>query len=117
MNLQQKQIAVERTLALVRQQGVIETDPVDFVEFLLAQVTYRDLDAIADDVVCFVLRWDDLCQHVKDRLDVQLAFVEAGERVPAAETRRAAVNIVDAIRAIVAGRLPAKDRMDVERLR
>src|SRR5574341_1399022 len=80
MNLQQQQIAVDHLTAIVRQQGVIKTDPVDFVEFLLAGVSYRDLDAIADDIVSFVLRWDDLRQHVRDRLDVHLALAEAGRR-------------------------------------
>lgn len=110
MNLQQQQIAVDRALTLVRSQGVIETDPVDFVEFMLKGVSYRDLDSIADDIVCFVLRMDDICQHVKDRLEVQQAYVEAGINypenvIPAADTRQAAENIVKAIRAIVAGRL------------
>jgi len=106
MNLQQQQqTAVDRALTLVRSQGVIETDPVDFVEFLLAGVTYRDLDAIADDIVGFVVRYDDLCQHVKDRLEVQRAFREDGSDAPASEPRRAAENIVKAIHAIVSGRL------------
>ena len=103
MNLQQQQVLVDRTLALVQQQ--VETDPVDFVEFMLKGVGYRDLDAIADDIVCFVLRMDDICQHVKDRLEVQQAYVESHYDAPAADPHVAAAQIVKAIRAIVAGRL------------
>jgi len=98
--------ACDRALTLVRQSGMVDTDPVDFVEFLLAGVTTRDLDAIADDIVCFVLQWDDLVTHVRDRLDVHLAFAESGHP---ADSRRAAENIVAAIRAIVCARVSRGD--------
>ena len=104
MSLEQ-QHAVDHVLALVHSQGMVETDPVDFVEFLLAGVQRRDLDEIADDIVCFVLRWDDLRQHVKDRLEVQKRFADEDYRAPAADPRLAAEQIVRAIRAIVNGRL------------
>jgi hypothetical protein len=111
MNIQPQTVAIDRVLSLVRSQGMVETDPVDFVEFLLSGVQTRDLDQIADDIVCFVLRWDDLRQHVRDRLEVQRAYAEADYRVPAADQRRAAESIVAAIRAIVAGRF--HDRIGV----
>jgi hypothetical protein len=100
-----QQTAADRVLTLVRAQGVIETDPVDFVEFLLAGVQSRDLDAIADDIVCFVLRFEDLTAHVKQRLEVQQAYAEASWLTPAADRRRAAEHMVAAIRAIVTARL------------
>ena len=101
MNLQQQQIAVDRALTSMR-HGVSGTNPVDFVEFMLTGVGFRAQDAIAEDIVDVVLRVDDLQQHVKDRLDVHQAFLEAGRP---GDARRAAENIVKAIRAIVAGRL------------
>jgi hypothetical protein len=92
-------------LSLVRAQGVIETDPVDFVEFLLAGVQSRDLDQIADDIVCFVLRWDDLREHVKQRLEALQAFKDVRYPTPAADKRLVAENIVAALKALVYARL------------
>lgn len=105
MNLDPQAAAVDRVLALVQSECVIETDPVDFVEHLLTGVTYRDLDSIADDIVCFVLRWDDLREHVKQRLEVQQAYADAQYRSPHTDRKLAAQNIVAAIRAIVCSRL------------
>jgi hypothetical protein len=102
MNIQPQTVAIDRVLSLIRSQGMVETDPVDFVEFLLAGVQSRDLDAIADDIVCFVVGLEDVTKHVTDRLDVQLAFIEAGQPQ---ERRQAAEYIVKAIRAIVGSRL------------
>jgi hypothetical protein len=109
MNLE-RQAASDRVLTLVQRSGLVETDPVDFVEFLLAGVQTRDLDALADDIVCFVLHWDDLVKHVRDRLDVQVAYAEAAYRTPAADRRLAAEQIVAAIRAIVASRVSRGSR-------
>jgi hypothetical protein len=106
MNLQQQHAAVTSALSLVRAQGVIEPDPVDFVEWLIRQGSQtRDLDSLADDIVCHVLRWDDLCEHVKGRLDTLQAFEGAQYRTPASNPRLVAENIVNAIHAIVRPRL------------
>jgi len=106
MNLEPQTAAIDRVLSLVRAQGVVETDPVEFVEFLIQQgIQTRDLDALADDIVCHVLRWDDLCEHVKGRLDTLQAFQGAQYRTPASNPRLVAENIVNAIHAIVKPRL------------
>lgn len=98
--------AVDAVMALLPQQPVaIETDPVDFVEFLLPMVRTRDLDSIADDIVCFVVQWDDLVKHVRERLDVQRAYIERDYFPPAADQRRAAENIVTALRVLIQSRL------------
>jgi hypothetical protein len=83
----------------------VETDPVDFVEFLLADVQTRDLDHIAEDIVDFAVKIDDLRQHVVDRLKPLKEFADSKHPTPAANPRLVAQNIVNAIRAIVSGRL------------
>jgi len=101
-----QQQAVDRVLALVRAQGIVETDPVDFVEFLLRQgLGRRDLDAIVEDIISFALHVDDLHEHVKGRLEVLQDFQGAQHPTPASDPRLVAYNIVGAIRSFVTGRL------------
>ena len=104
MSLEPQQ-AADRVLAVVRQSGLVETDPVDFVEFLLADVQTRDLDHLAADIVDFAVQIDDLRQHVVDRLKPLREFADSAHPTPAANPRLVAENIVNAIRSIVSGRL------------
>jgi hypothetical protein len=94
---------------LVLQQpkrDAIDSGLVDVVALLLDGVTTRDLDAIADDIVCLVLQFDDLVRLVRERLDVQQAFRErAYPGTPAADPHIAAETIIKALHAVVRPRL------------
>jgi hypothetical protein len=98
--------------ALVRQQEPapeIDRGLVDLVRILVNGVRHRDLDSIADDIICSVLQFDDLMKVVRERLQVQLAFREAHYRAPGANPTRAATDIIKAIHAVVRPRL-SKER-------
>ena len=97
----------EEAQVIATQQPKPELDRgvVDVVAKLLDGVTHRDLDSIADDIVCLVLQWDDLVNLVRERLTVQQAYRESAYLAPAADPRIAAETIINAIHAVVRTRV------------
>ena len=98
-------LEVVRTLTAQQPAETLDRGVVDVVAKLLDGVTHRDLDSIADDIVCLVLQWDDLVNLVRERLMVQQAYRESAYLAPAADPRTAAETIITAVHAVVRPRL------------